>query len=242
MGIYRTAKQLLHALIWTKRHLTGQLNVDEISAITRFVRPDEICLDIAAHAGSWTRALSKMVNRGGHVYAFEALPYYAQVLKHTVTLLGLKNVTVINQAVTDHNNEVKLIWRDADGKHLTGMTHVAGLAEETQEPITVSSTTLDSFIASRNIRSRVAFAKGDIEGCELMVLHGASKMIDLFRPVFYMEVLAEHCCRYSCQFSDLFDFFEARRYRAYTITNNDLVVTNKRVYCGLGDVLYIPSK
>ena len=91
-------KQFLHSLVWTKRHLTGQYDVSEISVVARFIRPDEICLDIGAHAGSWTRPLSKLVERG-HVYAIEALPYYAKVLKLTVALLRLKNVSVINRAV-----------------------------------------------------------------------------------------------------------------------------------------------
>lgn len=234
-------KQFLHAVIWTKRHFTGQYDVGEITIVARFIRPDEICLDIGAHAGSWTRPLSKLVERG-HVYAFEALPYYAEVLKFTVTLLGLKNVTVFNYAVIDHNNPVALIWRDNNGKRLTGLTHVAGLLEDTKEAITINSTTLDAFIASQNIRSPVAFVKCDVEGAELMVLRGAVNMIERFRPIFYLEVESRHCRRYGYKAANLFDFFGLQKYDAYTISGSDLSIVDKIVYSGQRDVLFVPTE
>lgn len=234
-------KQFLHALIWTKRHLTRQYDVSEISIVTRFIRPDEICFDCGAHAGSWTRPLSKLVEKG-HVYAFEALPYYARVLKFTVKLLRLKNVTIINYAVIDHNNPVILIWRDDNGKRLTGLTHVAGLSEDTKDAITINSTTLDAFIASRKFRSRVAFVKCDVEGAELMVVRGAVKMIEKFRPVFYLEVESDHCRRYGYKPEDLFDFFDLQKYGAYTISGGDLFITDKGAYPGQGDVLFVPTE
>lgn len=234
-------KKALHALIWTKRHLTGQYDVSEISVVARFIRPDEICLDIGAHAGSWTRPLSKLVERG-HVYAIEALPYYAKVLKLTVMLLRLKNVSVINRAVTDHSNSVALIWRDGNGKRLTGLTHVASLADDTKDAITINSTTVDAFITSQNVRLPVAFVKCDIEGAEFMVLRGALKMIEKFRPVFYLEVESAHCRRYGYKPADLFDFFDLQKYSAYTISDSNLFITDKRVYSGQGDVLFVPTE
>ena len=234
-------KLFLHAVVWTKRHLTGQYDVSEIAIVARFIGPEEICLDIGAHAGSWTRPLSKLVERG-HVYAFEALPYYAKVLKLTMTLLRLKNVSVFSYAVIDHNNPVRLIWRDNNGKSLTGLTHVESLLEDTKDAITINSTTVDAFIASQNIRSPVVFVKCDVEGAELMVVRGALKMIEKFRPVFYLEVESDHCRRYGYKPSDLFDFFDLQKYSAYTISGSDLFITDKRAYSGQGDVLFVPAE
>ncbi len=207
-------KQFVHAIVWTKRHLAGQYDVGEISSVARIIRPDEICLDCGAHAGSWTRHLSKVVERG-HVYASEALPYYEKVLKLTVTFLRLKNVTVLNYAVTDHTNPVPLIWQDGNAKRLTGLTHIAGFAEDTKDAITINSTTLDGFIASHCFRSRVAFVQADVEGSELMVVHGAVKMIGQFRPVFYLEVENDRCRRYGYKPANLLDFFDLQKYSAY---------------------------
>ena len=234
-------KQFLHAVVWTKRHLTGQYDVGEVAIMAGFIRPNEICLDIGAHAGSWTRPLSKLVERG-HIYAFEALPYYAKVLKLTMTLLRLKNVTVVNYAVIDHNNPVTLIWRDNNGKSLTGLTHVAGLLEDTKNTITINSTTLDAFIASHKLQSRVAFVKCDVEGAELMVVCGAVNLIEKFRPIFYIEVESRHCRRYGYKAANLFDFFGLQKYDAYTISGSDLSIVDKRVYSGQGDVLFVPTE
>jgi FkbM family methyltransferase len=239
-GTRTPIKRCLHASLWLKRHLMGQYKIDELRFIARFVQPDDVLLDVGAHAGSWTRPLSKLVGRG-HVYAFEALPYYAEVLKLTAKLLNLKNVTVLNRAVTDHNGRLKLTWQDTRGKHLSGLTHIAGVSEDTRNAICVDGITLDAFIASHRVRSRVAFVKVDVEGAELMVVHGAEKTIEQFRPVFYLEIVATYCQRYGYQPVDVFDFFSTRQYCAYTINHGKQSETNKKTYAG-HDVLFVPHE
>ena len=232
-------KQFLHAVIWTKRHLSGQYDVDVMSIVARFIGSNETCLDIGAHAGSWTRPLSKLVKKG-HVYAFEALPYYARVLQYTVTLLRLKNVTVFNYAIFDHNKTVKLIWRDKNGRRLTGETHIKGLVESEMDTVTVDSLTVDVFIASQKILSPVAFVKCDVEGAELMVVRGAVKTIERFRPIFYLEAESIHCSRYGYKADNLFDFFRLKQYDAYTLSGSNFYIVDKRLYSGKGNVLFIP--
>src|SRR5882724_3600008 len=159
-------RQILHAIVWTKRHLAKNYRVDPVDALAGFIGPDAICIDVGAHAGSWTRPLARLVSPKGHVYAFEGLPYYSEVLSFTMALLRLRNVTVVNRVVADHNKSVRLKWKDHRGNRLTGLTHVVGLGEEDAEDlIEAQSTTLDEFISSNGIQpSRIAFVKGDVEG------------------------------------------------------------------------------
>ncbi|MGD9057220.1 MAG: FkbM family methyltransferase, partial [Desulfobacterales bacterium] len=125
-----TPKTIIHSIIWIKRHLIGQLKVSAISAIQQFIIPSDVCIDVGAHAGSWALPLSKLVYKG-HVYAFEALPYYSSVLNIAFYLLQRKNITILNNAVVDCNRPVRLVWKDKNGNRLTGKTHVAGEKEKT---------------------------------------------------------------------------------------------------------------
>ena len=75
-----------------------------------------------------------------------------------------------------------------------------------------------------------------------MVVLGAVKMIEKFRPVFYLEVDSDHYRRYGYKPSDLFDFFDLQKYDAYTISGSDLFITDKRVYSRRGDALFVPTE
>lgn len=237
-----TLRQIVHALVWTKRHLANNYRVDPVDALARFIGPDAICIDVGAHAGSWTRPLARLVSPKGHVYAFEGLPYYSEVLGLTMSLLRLRNVTVVNRVVTDHNKPVRLKWKDHRGNRLTGLTHVVGLGEDDAEDlIEAQSTTLDEFISSEGIQpSRIAFVKGDVEGGELMVVRGAEKLIAQSRPIFYLEVNAEYCRRYGYQPADLFNFFNARKYLPCAIRGMSIAEVDGSN--NESDILFLPAE
>lgn len=225
-------------------HLSGQYKVGAISAIKRFVRDDDICFDIGAHGGSWTRPLSRLVKRG-HVYAFEAFPYYARVLKMFVRLMGMRNVTVANKAVFDRNGPITLVWRDQYGRRLTGTTHVAGINEWGTDSIVVEGITLDSLLPHLPRSSRISFIKVDVEGAELMVVRGAIDLINAFRPTIFLEVVRRYCGRYGYTPETLFRFFADRGYRAFTISHSNagfvINVTGPASYRGKS-VLFMPSE
>lgn len=237
-------KEIIHALIWCKRHLTGQQRVSEMSTFRQFVQEGDICFDVGAHAGSWTRPLSRTV-RKGHVYAFEALPYYARVLKIVVNLLRLTNVTVIDKAVFNKHTTVSLAWKGHDGKRLTGTTRIA-VGNENMECITVEAITLDSLLPSMPVGSKISFIKIDVEGAELMVASGAVRLIEAFRPIFYLEIVTSYCERYGYAPENLFRFFADFGYKAYTVSQSDaevvVCVTGPASYPGKGNVLFVPSE
>lgn len=240
-----SVKEPIHALIWYKRHLTGRYDLNEIPVIEQFVQENDICFDVGAHAGFWTRSLSQMVSKG-HVYAFEALPYYARVLKIVICLLRLNNVTIVNKAVFDKPGTVTLIWKDQHGRHLTGCTHIAATHDRSIDCVTTDTITLDSLLSEIPVGSRVSFVKIDIEGAELMAVRGAVGLIEAFRPVFYLEIVNDYCKRYDYTREDLFKFFADSGYEAYTLSSSDtgIVVrpTGPASYSGKGDVLFVPSE
>ena len=173
-------RNIVHALLWTYRHATGKLAVPEITTVLKYINAKSICFDVGAHGGSWSRGLAHAVPQG-HVYSFEALPYYADVLRKTMKLLGERRVTVLNRAVAEKNGSVQMARRDRDGNTLTGKTHVAINGEAPQEMVSVPAITLDSFWREID-EKQIDFIKCDVEGFELFVLRGARELIKHCQP------------------------------------------------------------
>lgn len=241
-----SARECLHAAVWCARHLARRYPAKEVEAIRAIVGPDDTCVDIGAHAGSWTRPLSYLVPKG-RVYAFEALPYYARTLGVVVKLMGLSNVTVLNSAVSDRDGIVEIAWRTRQGFRLTGNTHMATEAELTaMECVAVKAVTLDSWRNGLPADARIAFIKVDVEGAELMVLRGARQVIDTCRPVLFLEIVTSCCERYGYRPADIFEFLAHMGYAAFTVTFDadvpSLTFTSPERYTGKGDVLFIPRE
>jgi FkbM family methyltransferase len=215
-----------------------------MSAIALLLEPSDICIDIGAHAGSWSLPLSRIVPRG-RVYAFEALPYYTSVLKKLVTIAGCKNIETFNLAISDRNGSTKLTWADSSGKTLTGNTHIAAPLKETNvQCVEVSTSTLDMWIKGRMENARIAFIKIDVEGAELQVLNGARGIIERDHPVVFLEVVTSCCERYGYTPSAIFKIAESLGYKPYTVRIEggiSLWPAEAGSYSGKGDLLLLPE-
>jgi FkbM family methyltransferase len=213
--------------------------VPELTCLTPFLRQDDVFLDVGAHAGAWAVPISRALD-AGHVYAFEAFPYYARLLTNVVRLMRRPNVTVVLGAVADHRGETSIVWKDAHGRRLTGRTHMSASAPANVS-VTVPTLTIDEFYAHLPVR-RVGLMKCDVEGAELLVFRGAERTIGTWRPVVFCEINAEYCERYGYSMSDVFDFFSARAYACFTVDGGALRPLVPSAYSGLGDVVFVPSE
>lgn len=233
-------REVAHALLWAKRHRFGQLRVEEIPHLSRFLQEDDICLDVGAHGGAWTVPLARLVPRG-HVYAFEALPYYSRVLGLMLRIARIRNATVLNYAVSDSAAPTSLVWRDSRRRPLTGLTHLRGAAEESRDAIEVPGVTLDGFCA-RFSRERLRFVKCDVEGAELRVLRGAVQMTARWRPLFYCEIRQAYCRRYGYDAMNVFEHFRACTYHPHMVRSSGLMRIRPEEYREEGDVLFLPEE
>jgi FkbM family methyltransferase len=232
-------REAVHSLIWLRRHLTGALKVPELPCLIPFLRPDDVFLDVGAHAGAWALPVSRTLP-AGHVYAFEAFPYYAGLLGTLVKLMRRPNVTVITGAVADRPGTTSIVWKDAEGHRLTGKTHMNATAASNVS-VTVDKLTIDDFLSSVPPR-RVGLIKCDVEGAELLVFRGAAATIRTWRPVVFCEINAEFCARYGYGMSDVFDFFAALGYHTFSVEGASLRPLDPARYSGLGDVVFVPSE
>jgi FkbM family methyltransferase len=232
-------KSFLHALVWMRRHRAGVLPAPEFAPLARCLAADDVFIDVGVHAGSWSVPASRVLT-SGRVYAFEALPYYAGVLKIMLRLMGRGNVTVIVGAVSDREGEVEIVWKDASGRRLTGMTHI-NRGGEAGGMVRVPALTIDAFRRTHPA-GRIRLIKCDVEGAELMVLRGAAATIEASRPLVFLELYEAYCSQYGYAAADVFAFFQARQYRSMQFQDGGFAPLYAGDYGGSGDVLFVPAE
>ena len=146
-------------------------------------------LDIGASFGLYTLALSDSVGPTGRVTSFEPSPGCVQLLRESLKLNGVTNVTVVDLALSDTVGTARLV---APGTPELGVLQTDAAGDVGAAADSVLVTTLDAFkengaIDYRNIR----FVKMDVEGCETKVLNGGTSLFDEASPVVLFEVRSE---------------------------------------------------
>jgi FkbM family methyltransferase len=142
--------------------------------ISREVRPNSVFWDIGANVGFYSLLASKLVG-SGKVFAFEPALRNLSYLRKHLALNRVTNVEVLAIAVSNRNGISSFEIEE------TGfMGHLSG-----EGSITVPTATLDSLVDEGKVCPPDC-VKMDIEGAELLALHGGSRTFQRFRPVLFL--------------------------------------------------------
>lgn len=168
---------------------TFKTDEKEFGMLESWVGKGDWVLDIGANVGHYTSRLSEIVGATGRVIAFEPVPETFELLAANVARFPLKNVTLINIAVSDSADILGISIPKFD----TGLDNYyqAGVTNEVAE-LRVLCAPIDSFgflQCSKNEASskNIKLAKIDVEGHELAVLKGMERLLNRDHPVLIVE-------------------------------------------------------
>jgi FkbM family methyltransferase len=150
----------------------------------RFVKPKGIIVDCGAHIGLFTLKCLKDLN-AAFVIAIEPNPLNARLLRMNLLINGVDKFLLVEAAAGSSNDEVKLF--------LNNLSSRSSVVRETAKHIRVRQVKLDDVIPT--LARHVDFIKIDVEGAELEVLKGASKLIERDKPVLVIETGNENLRR-----------------------------------------------
>ena len=144
--------------------------------MARFLRDGAVAVEVGSNVGAHVVNLSRNVGTTGRVFAIEANPEVAKLLRATLRSNRLRNVTVFENAILDKAADVE-IW--ASEKNLGGgAVALPGWESDPQlaswRRHRVSATTLDLLFPDL---PRIDLLHIDAEGCELAVLAGAANLL-----------------------------------------------------------------
>jgi FkbM family methyltransferase len=150
--------------------------------VKRLVAPGMTVVDVGANLGYYTLLCAELVGPKGQVYAFEPVPYNAELLNRSVGANGYTNVTAVAKAVSNATGVTTL---HLDAGNFGNHTIVSGINAPSDGEVVVDTVSLDEFFdASR----RIDFMKIDVEGAEGLVAAGARRLLAQTRARIVMEV------------------------------------------------------
>jgi FkbM family methyltransferase len=155
------------------------------------VTPGCVVWDIGANVGLFTFSAAALAGPSGHVLSVEPDLWLAQLLMRSADLVRKKNisaanVSVLSAAVCEANRvgQLQIAERARAANHLVDSngSSQSGGNRTVQNTVTVSLDFLLEHFPAPSV------LKIDVEGAEIGVLNGASKLLHTARPVIWCEV------------------------------------------------------
>jgi FkbM family methyltransferase len=168
-------------------------------------KSEMVMLDIGANHGTHTRFMSTRFP-DAMVHSFEANPRIFPILQ--LNTIGLANVKTYQFAVAESTGNVaRMSLVDFKADQLNS----GFLATDKSEGI---DTCLTMEIDSLNLK-RCDFMKIDVQGSEFSVLEGASKTIDSYKPVIFIEIEERYLNRKGRSSEELLRFIHSFNYEIF---------------------------
>lgn len=174
----------------------------EIEFLPRFVGSGDTVVDVGGNHGLYTYHLSRLVGPSGRVHTFEPMPPNLYILRHTIHVHGLNNVTV-HPSACGEKPERAMFYIPLDH----GALELGGARQGNHGlPFECDIVRLDDVVDGR-----ISFLKVDVEGAELFVLRGAERILRESRPVVLFEA-GNHTRSYGYAQQAVFDFLSCFGY------------------------------
>ncbi len=154
----------------------GSYELRKREAFEGVISPGSVVFDVGANVGYYSLLAAVLAGKMGRVYAFEPLPRNVKYLRRHVALNKMKNIEVIEAAVSDHEGEGSF-----DLGASTAMGHLAEVGE-----IKVHMVSLDGLFKAGEIQAP-NFIKIDVEGAEAAVVRGAFELLQICQPVLFLD-------------------------------------------------------
>jgi FkbM family methyltransferase len=198
----------------------GEFENAETHFVDRFLQPGMTVLDVGAHHGLYTLLSSIRVGTDGRVVAFEPSPRERERLKRHIQSNGCRNVQVIPTALSSSSGKSSFFLVEGASDYCNSLRPPAVQAKTRQ--VEVEVTTLDEFLAKTSMNA-VDFVKLDVEGAELDVLKGATKLLrSNTRPILLVEVYDIRTEPWQYRACEIVQFLNALGYRWFSLTEDGL--------------------
>ena len=157
--------------------------------LPQLVRKGDVCMDLGANLGYYTRTLSRLAGPAGCVHAVEPVAPVRKVLSRNLRRCG--NVEIYPFALGTENKPVRMGNDSArtSGYMGTGQNFVNDTGGKTDVEFTAEMRRGSELVAHL---PRLDFVKCDIEGYELIVMREMRPLLERFRPTVLIETGGEN--------------------------------------------------
>jgi FkbM family methyltransferase len=199
----------------------GTFETPEIAFVERLLQPGMTVLDLGAHHGLYSLLASKRVGSGGRVFAFEPSPREQRAFRLHLLLNRCRNVVLQELALGEKDTEADLYVVDRWAAGCNSLRPPDVPARTSLKRVRVVR--LDDWLTERKIDC-VDFIKMDVEGAELGVLKGASRLLERRpRSIILTEVQDVRTRPWGYGGKDILDHLSVRGYKWFQLLPNGFV-------------------
>ena len=165
------------------------------------ITDDTIFFDIGANIGWFSVLAGKKIN-SGQCHSFEPVPEIFAELKTNISLNNLsgKNIYLNQIAIGDKSRNIEVYTFD---ELAHGHSSIKNVYQAPGVKTSAEMITLDSYLEQQKIK-KIDIIKLDVEGAEMMVLHGALNLLSAkFNPIWLIEMNEETSRAFGYKCEDL---------------------------------------
>lgn len=203
-------------------YMLGLYEGDTVRLLLSKLQPGDTFYDVGGHFGQYSVSAGLKVGNTGKVVTFEPGPIQRQYLETNKELNGLTQQTIVAAALSDHQGEL--------GLHVPSLVDIgkSQLVDPSTDSgaIKVPITTLDLYCEENGI-DRIDVMKVDVEGAELGVFRGASRVLHSVRPkaIFY-ESVDVLCEAFGHTPAETHELLEGAGYKICALKNGELTTVS----------------
>lgn len=174
---------------------------------------DEV-IDVGANIGMFSLAARRCVGSEGIIYAFEPNPNPRQQLQHHIEINQIENIKVYSVGLGETEGEFTLYVPYSN----SGEGSLSGFPDDHPEKIKHYKIQVDIKVGDDLLQKAAPrLIKIDVEGAEVSVLKGLSKLIDQHRPLILAEYVPEHISRFNKSFEDILLIAKEHSYKVFKL-------------------------
>jgi FkbM family methyltransferase len=195
--------------LWTARTAKGRRGLKDDRLLAYFMattlRVDSNCVDVGANRGRILADITRLAPNGRHI-AVEPVPHLAAKLTNDFPTVAIHGIAVSNE-------RGETTFNVANAPELSGLQQRDWVGAE-YEQLTLEVKRLDDVVPEGH---RVDFVKIDVEGGQVRVLQGATRVLRESSPALWIEHGARSAGVYGTSTRDLWDVLSTAGYRIWTV-------------------------
>jgi FkbM family methyltransferase len=197
----------------------GYYDISSVRVLNKILKQGMTFVDVGTHVGQYTLVASDIVGPTGTVHSFEPQPDTFELLRHNVETNGLANVQLNRCALSETCVDTELYLASPDN---VGQSSFRRPHNYSGNAITVQCRTLDDYVEEHGIAINVI--KIDVEGAELSVLRGATKLLSgSAKPCLIIEFWEQFQQEYGSSCAEMASFLSTHGYTLFWITEAGLL-------------------
>jgi FkbM family methyltransferase len=202
---------------WLGRHVfvTGEYEPATTSLVKALLRSGDTFVDVGANVGYFALLAAQRIGPTGRVVAFEPVPLTRDQFTKNVQLNGFGNLMIRDEALSERPGEVEFFVGPTDHRGTSSLRPL----DASSEKIRVRTARFDDL----GLDGPARVIKIDVEGAELLALHGMAETLRRDHPDLIVEVTDSFLRTMGHSAVALGEFLLGLGYRMYVIDHPGLV-------------------